>query len=114
MGCNCGKKSSAVSARRPASSSNPVARTSTPVNRRPNSNPPASAPVARGRGSSFRSRARSVKNTMVVSEEEKERRLTLCRDCPHFRPKTTRCGQCGCFLNIKAKLAIVSCPIGQW
>lgn len=100
MGCNCGKKSGSIAA-------NPVGSTQRVPVRTASSSAP---PVVTG----FRRRAKNIKENMVVSDEEKERRLTICRECPHFRHKTTRCGQCGCFLNIKAKLAIVNCPIGQW
>lgn len=110
MGCNCGKKTTSA---RPVSQRTTTAPRAGSARTAPRPSAPVSAPGPRGKVS-LKSRARNVRDTMVVSDEEKERRLVICRDCPHFRHKTTRCGQCGCFLNIKAKLAVVSCPIGQW
>lgn len=49
-----------------------------------------------------------------VSEEERDRRLSVCRDCLFFVSKTTQCSQCGCFLNFKTRLEAWHCPIEKW
>tara|TARA_R100000152_G_C6693512_1_gene124561 strand:+ start:177 stop:623 length:447 start_codon:yes stop_codon:yes gene_type:complete len=48
-----------------------------------------------------------------ASDEEKERRLAICAECPHI-VNNTRCGKCGCVLKTKAGWATSSCPIGKW
>ena len=45
------------------------------------------------------------------------RRMTVCRPCPAFLPKSLigdRCAECGCFLNIKARIPGAKCPRGKW
>lgn len=49
------------------------------------------------------------------SESElKEARLSICRDCAHWRPRTGRCGKCGCIMQLKTSLKNAKCPIGKW
>ncbi len=43
-------------------------------------------------------------------------RLEICRQCEHvkyflWRP---RCGICGCFMEIKAGIPGMHCPLGKW
>lgn len=54
--------------------------------------------------------------TLLVSEEEKARRLSICDACPKKETLIgqPRCGACGCFLKAKAALATESCPEGKW
>ena len=49
-----------------------------------------------------------------VDDEEKERRLSICRTCPQFRARTQRCSRCGCFMNLKTLLHEANCPDGLW
>lgn len=49
-----------------------------------------------------------------AQEEEKQRRLSICKECPHLIPDSMRCGQCGCYLETKAAWASSKCPIGKW
>jgi hypothetical protein len=59
-----------------------------------------------------------------VSQEEINRRLSICGECEFFTPnikelsekqrKQRRCVKCGCFMNLKAKLRSNHCPIGKW
>lgn len=49
-----------------------------------------------------------------ASNEEKNRRLDICKKCPHLIREEMRCGKCGCFLETKASWQTSSCPIGQW
>ncbi len=53
-------------------------------------------------------------NTEYVTEEEKNKRLDICKACPELVKLTTTCKQCGCFMAAKAKLAEASCPLGKW
>lgn len=52
----------------------------------------------------------------MTTDEERERRLSICRACPHFDAEQTRCRKCGCFLTYSGKLALASekCPEGHW
>jgi hypothetical protein len=49
------------------------------------------------------------------SEEELvEARLSICRECEFFRPRTQQCKKCGCFMKLKTKLERSHCPIHKW
>ena len=50
-----------------------------------------------------------VKSVKTVSEEEFTRRIEICKACEHFIYGTT-CRQCGCVIQIKAKLTGAKCP----
>jgi hypothetical protein len=41
-----------------------------------------------------------------------EARLAICRACPHHTG--LRCRICGCFTNVKSRMAHERCPIGKW
>jgi len=43
-----------------------------------------------------------------------DERLKICGECEHFNPQSTKCRKCGCFMNYKAMLPYVDCPIGKW
>ena len=45
-------------------------------------------------------------------EEEAERRLKICFDCPFLN--RTRCGKCGCFLKAKTRSPKSKCPDNRW
>jgi predicted RNA-binding Zn-ribbon protein involved in translation (DUF1610 family) len=57
-----------------------------------------------------------------VSKEELKERLRLCNSCPerledsknHKLTKFSRCPECGCFINLKARLTTEECPLGDW
>jgi hypothetical protein len=55
-------------------------------------------------------------NTGVIIAEENviNKRIELCTTCPSFQPEHSRCLKCGCFMNVKARLAVSTCPIGKW
>jgi len=46
----------------------------------------------------------------VCSEEQYKERITLCVECPEFKPATKSCGLCGCHMPVKAKWKTASCP----
>ena len=37
-------------------------------------------------------------------------RLTICKACEHWKPKTKRCGVCGCFAKLKLRWTTSQCP----
>ncbi len=49
---------------------------------------------------------------ITVSDEEKERRLSICKVCEFYRKG--RCLKCGCYINFKTRLETEHCPIGKW
>ncbi|NLD51065.1 MAG: hypothetical protein GX660_28330 [Clostridiaceae bacterium] len=52
------------------------------------------------------------KKIRLVSDDIYEFRLLQCRDCKHLELGTT-CLKCGCFVQIRAKLAGVGCPLSK-
>jgi len=55
-----------------------------------------------------------AKNNGKVKAEEDliQRRLDLCKTCPHL--SNVRCNVCGCFISLKAGLKATSCPLKKW
>lgn len=43
-----------------------------------------------------------------------DQRLDICKSCPEFISSTSQCKKCGCFMNLKTKLAGAECPLGKW
>jgi hypothetical protein len=41
-----------------------------------------------------------------------EGRLSICRECASYRAGI--CGECGCYMPLKARLATAQCPLGRW
>jgi len=53
-------------------------------------------------------------NSPKAQDEEAERRYAICEKCPRFLGVTKQCKECGCFMNLKTKLADATCPLGKW
>ena len=53
-------------------------------------------------------------NTEYVSKEEAELRFEVCKQCPQLIKATNQCKECGCFMNLKTKLAKADCPLHKW
>ena len=49
-----------------------------------------------------------------VPANVKEERIKICEGCEHYDSESTRCDECGCFINIKAGWASEKCPIDKW
>ena len=55
----------------------------------------------------------------VVDRAEYERRLAICDGC-EFRGDERvggndhRCGECGCYVAVKAEAVAWLCPVGKW
>lgn len=41
-------------------------------------------------------------------------RMDICRECPSLKTALNLCSECGCFMNIKVRIASASCPLGKW
>jgi hypothetical protein len=53
-------------------------------------------------------------NTVMVPEEEAEKRMSICLGCPELIKLTKQCKKCGCFMVLKTKLQLATCPLGKW
>jgi hypothetical protein len=51
-----------------------------------------------------------------VSRLEYRERLEICKECEKVKYLfgRIRCGVCGCFLEIKAAVPLMKCPLGKW
>jgi hypothetical protein len=49
-----------------------------------------------------------------IEESEAKKRFDICLSCDRLIQMTKQCRECGCFMNMKAKLKEASCPIGKW
>ena len=54
-----------------------------------------------------------IKNKVVVSEEEHKQRLDTCRICENYND-LHMCKECYCYMPLKTKFAIFTCPIKKW
>jgi hypothetical protein len=53
-------------------------------------------------------------NTEWADEEKAEDRFSICKACPELIKLTTQCKKCGCFMKVKTKLDLATCPKGKW
>ena len=49
-----------------------------------------------------------------VSEDIFNNRISICSSCHLYDVNRKKCTKCGCFLDIKARWATESCPLGKW
>ncbi len=50
-----------------------------------------------------------------ISDQTKiDKRMEICKACPHFISLTTMCKECGCIMKAKTTLANAECPIHKW
>lgn len=54
-----------------------------------------------------------IRNKVVVNEEQHKARLDICSTCEHYT-KLHMCSQCHCYMPLKTKFEIFSCPIKKW
>ena len=53
-------------------------------------------------------------NTSWVDEDIFNNRYSICQSCPELIKLTKQCKKCGCFMAVKAKMKLATCPIGKW
>lgn len=53
-------------------------------------------------------------NVERSSEEEAERRMSICVECPSLLKLTNQCKECGCVMSLKTKIEKATCPLGKW
>ena len=51
---------------------------------------------------------------LLVTEEEKNARLEICKTCSWFDANSIKCNECGCWLNQNASFSEAHCPIDLW
>jgi Family of unknown function (DUF6171) len=49
-----------------------------------------------------------------VTQEEHDRRYSVCLECPELDKEQNRCRRCGCALALKPWLTRESCPLEKW
>lgn len=54
----------------------------------------------------------AIQGAPVSNEDERERRLSICRACEHY--KDGWCQKCGCYCAFKGWLETGKCPEGKW
>ena len=76
------------------------------------SSTPSFLQMAKNAGTSMVNHA--MNSFQSVSADVKAQRIMICEGCEHYNSESTRCDECGCFINIKAGWASERCPIGKW
>lgn len=49
-----------------------------------------------------------------TTDEEKNKRMAICKGCEFFDELNNVCNKCGCYLSFKTWLKAEHCPIGKW
>jgi hypothetical protein len=52
--------------------------------------------------------------TDMASQQEADARYAICNSCPELMSLTKQCKKCGCFMAMKTKLKLATCPAGKW
>jgi hypothetical protein len=53
-------------------------------------------------------------DTEWVDEILSNERYSICKACPELIKLTKQCKKCGCFMTVKSKMKLASCPLGKW
>lgn len=51
---------------------------------------------------------------LKLSDEEKNKRLSICESCEFYNKEQSRCTKCGCYMAVKTYLKAATCPVGKW
>lgn len=49
----------------------------------------------------------------TVDEALQKQRLDICIGCEEIT-SNFRCSRCGCFMSVKSRIQIATCPLGKW
>ena len=60
----------------------------------------------------MRTASNTIKRSIIHDEEVLKMRWDLCSGCEFLN--NDKCEKCGCFMKVKHKLAMASCPEGKW
>jgi hypothetical protein len=50
----------------------------------------------------------------IVSKDVQDERLSICSCCENLDMNASICNKCDCFVKLKTKIAMFSCPIDKW
>lgn len=53
-------------------------------------------------------------NTEYAPKDVQEDRYRICESCTLFNPVLKKCTACGCFMQLKTRLAHAYCPKDKW
>lgn len=56
----------------------------------------------------------ATKGVLVVSDSKYTERIQVCEVCEFFDKMQFRCGKCGCYMKMKARLDASKCPEAKW
>ena len=56
----------------------------------------------------------ALNSANYATEEESQKRWSICEECPRLLKATSQCKECGCFMKIKVKLKEAVCPLNKW
>ena len=60
----------------------------------------------------MRTASNTIKRSIIHDEEVLKMRWDICSSCEFLN--NNKCEKCGCFMKVKHKLKMASCPIGKW
>ena len=60
----------------------------------------------------MRTASDTIKRSIVHDEEVLKMRWDICSGCEFLNDN--KCDKCGCFMKVKHKLKMASCPEGKW
>lgn len=58
--------------------------------------------------------AQDAMSSFVAPEDIVQGRMSICEICPELLPTTKTCKKCGCFMTMKTRLNMASCPLSKW
>lgn len=61
---------------------------------------------------------RHIKSTdgkdLMAGDDLFQERMNICIACDRYDQGPNRCKECGCYLDVKARLILDSCPLKKW
>ena len=60
------------------------------------------------------SHIQSHKEAIFASDDLYRERMMICKSCDKYKELENECEVCGCYVPIKAKIILDSCPINKW
>ncbi len=52
--------------------------------------------------------------TLFASDEIYAERIGICKSCDKYMELENQCSECGCYIPMKAKIVLDSCPLEKW
>ena len=57
---------------------------------------------------------KNYEKTLFASDEIYRERLSVCKSCDKYKELENECAECGCYIPMKAKIVLDSCPLEKW